>query len=381
MNLATEIGAELWSAVRRSYESQAWSNAILDAIHHFSDVVRLKSGLQSDGTALAGQAFGGKEPKIRLSRLATESEKNIQAGVEQLVRGLYQAVRNPRSHERFEDTQRECDALIVFIDYLLGVTGHAKAAFSVDEVLSRITDENFVANKRYAELILVDVPRTKRLDTLIAAFEQRDSAKASKQKHFFQACIATLEDAERDQFFEVVSSDLRISTDERELRTVFQILEPAQWLLLSEADRMRSEDRVIRSIEAGRYSTQKQKCLSGGLATWANGFMTVFTLKREVMHALHTALSSNLLERQDYVFKFFFGLLAELAEAPPPYLIRRIREGLDQGDARFRDAVESYQVFGPEAWVSPFQEHLDNFKSNDQALLFSDDFDDEDIPF
>ena len=148
MNLATEVNADLWAAVRRSYESQAWSNAILDAVHHFSDVIRAKSGLQSDGTALAGQALGGKEPKIRLNRLATESERNVQAGVEQIARGLYQAIRNPRSHERFEDSQRECDAIIVFVDYLLGVIGHARAAFSIDNILERVTDDNFVANKR-----------------------------------------------------------------------------------------------------------------------------------------------------------------------------------------------------------------------------------------
>ncbi|MEA5125348.1 hypothetical protein [Xanthomonas floridensis] len=45
MNLATEVNPDLWAAVRRSYESQAWSNAILDAVHHFSDVIRAKDGL------------------------------------------------------------------------------------------------------------------------------------------------------------------------------------------------------------------------------------------------------------------------------------------------------------------------------------------------
>src|SRR4051812_16912121 len=99
MNLETEIGHELWQVIRRSYESQAWSNAVLNSVHYPSDAIRSKTGLQSDGTALVGQAFGGRTPKLRLNRLQTESEKNIQAGVEQLLRGFYQAIRNPRSHE------------------------------------------------------------------------------------------------------------------------------------------------------------------------------------------------------------------------------------------------------------------------------------------
>src|SRR5437764_11655835 len=104
MNLETEINPELWQAIRRSYENGAYANAILDSIHFLSEAIRMKTGLQSDGTALAGQAFGGKSPKLRLNRLETESEQNIQHGVEQLLRGVYQALRNPRSHGRVDDT-------------------------------------------------------------------------------------------------------------------------------------------------------------------------------------------------------------------------------------------------------------------------------------
>jgi uncharacterized protein (TIGR02391 family) len=380
MNLATAIDPNLWAAVRRSYESHAWSNAILDSVHHLSDIVRAKSGLQSDGTALAGQALGGKYPKIRLNKLSTESDKNVQAGVEQLVRGLYQAVRNPRSHEKFEDSQRECDALIIFVDYLLSVIEHAKAAFSIEGVLSRITDENFVANKRYAELILADVPRTKKLDTLIAAFERRDTSDSSNQKYFVQACLSTLETDEQQQFFDVVSLHLRSSTDEGELRSVFQILEPAQWPLVAEADRMRSENRVIRCIKAGRYSQVKQRCTAGGMATWARGFFKAFTLKREIVEALHSALNSSVREQQDYVFKFFFSYLDVLTEEKlPRYWVSHIQEQLERGDSRYKQALQDFEIFGVEAWIDPFRKQLQDFKPNDQAIAF-EDFDD-DIPF
>ncbi|MCW0463882.1 TIGR02391 family protein [Xanthomonas sacchari] len=379
MNLATEVNLDLWAAIRRSYESQAWSNAILDAVHHFSDVIRAKSGLQSDGTALAGQAFGGKEPKIRLNRLATESEKNVQAGVEQIARGLYQAIRNPRSHERFEDSQRECDAIIVFVDYLLGVIGHARAAFSIDNILERVTDDNIVANKRYAELILAEIPKNKRLDTLITAFENRNTNDSSKQVHFFQACISSLESNEKEQFFEVVSSHLRSSTEERELRSVFQILDVAQWPFIAEADRMRSENRIIRSIEAGRYSSAKERCIGGSLATWAKSFFKNFTLKRELLHSFYAALSSGVREREDYVFKFFFDHLGDLEDVPPAYFVRYIRERLEQGDERYKEALGEYVMFGSESWVTPFKKQLDEFKASETPAPL--DVDDEDIPF
>jgi uncharacterized protein (TIGR02391 family) len=100
MNLETEINQDLWRSIRRSYETRQWSNAILDAIYFLSDALRTKTGLQSDGAALVGQALGGKNPKLRLNRLQTESEQSFQSGVEQLLRGIYSAFRNPRSHER-----------------------------------------------------------------------------------------------------------------------------------------------------------------------------------------------------------------------------------------------------------------------------------------
>lgn len=112
MNLQQEIDNALWVAVRRSYEAGAWSNAIIDAVNFLSESLRVRSGLQSDGTALAGQALGGKNPKLKLNRLETETEQSIQTGVEQLLRGVYQAVRNPRSHGKTDDTQQDCDTFI-----------------------------------------------------------------------------------------------------------------------------------------------------------------------------------------------------------------------------------------------------------------------------
>jgi uncharacterized protein (TIGR02391 family) len=379
MNLATRINSELWNSVRRNYETQAWTNAIQDAIYHFSDVLRAKSGLQSDGTALAGQALGGKDPKIKINRLTTESEKNIQAGIEQLVRGLYQAVRNPRSHERFEDSQKDCESVIVFVDFLLDQVGHAKSSFSIEATLARINDENFVANKRYAELILSEVPRAKRLDLLIAAFEQRHLGDCSRVKQFFQACLAELDDTEKMQFFSVVSSHLRGSNVDSELRTVFQLLEKDQWLLISEADRMRSENRVIRSIRSGRYDAANDKCLAGGLATWARKYFSNFTLKREAFNAIYDGLTSESRAQQDYMFQYMFLHLDDFSRAPPTYFVKYVRDKLARGDQRYKDALEPLVEFDDDAWATAFKADLEAFQPSDEALPSA--FVDDEIPF
>ena len=109
MNLETILVKRLWESIQSSYEARNFTGAILDAIYSLSDLIREKTGLQSDGTTLVGQALGGKSPKLKVNRLQTESEKNVQSGIEQILRGLFQAVRNPRSHEKRVDTQKDAD--------------------------------------------------------------------------------------------------------------------------------------------------------------------------------------------------------------------------------------------------------------------------------
>ncbi len=88
MNLETRLDARPWAAVQVSYEKRNYTNAILDSIYLLTDVIRQKSGLEGDGAALVGQALGGTAPKLKLNKLQTESDRNIQSGVEQLLRGV-----------------------------------------------------------------------------------------------------------------------------------------------------------------------------------------------------------------------------------------------------------------------------------------------------
>lgn len=379
MNLETEINRDLWDAVRRSYDSQSWSNAILDSIYFLSDTIRKKSGLQTDGTNLAGQAFGGKSPKLKVNRMQTESEINIQAGTEQMVRGIYQAIRNPRSHEKTEDSQKDAEAIIVFVNYLLGVIGHAKAVFSIDDIISKILDENFVPNKRYAEILLEEIPKGKRLDTLLIAFEGRDRSNASRVKEFFQVGLASLEDEERNQFFDAISDDLRTSVDDKELISCVQLLEPVQWSKISEAARLRSENRFIKSIKSGRYSSANKKCLSGALGTWGRRFLSHFTLKEEVMNAILSLLESQELSSQDYAFEFFFYRLSELHDEPTRKIIRLFNMRLDAGDVRYYKAISDLVEWSDARWYKPFESSLKNFQ--EKSDVAPKDFEDDDIPF
>lgn len=379
MNPSNEISDELWASVRKSYESEAWANAILDAMHHFGDVLRLKSGLQSDGIALVGGALGTKDPKIKLNRLVTESERNIQAGVEQLARGLYQAIRNPRSHERVIDSKVDCDAILVFVDYLLRIIGHSKDAFSIDSVIERITDVNFVENQRYAALLLDDVPVSKRLDTLVAIFEEVEQGVLAQRRAFFQACLTSLNEVERKQFFDVLSGRMQTSNSDSELRTILKLLDGKQWLSISETARLRSENRIVKSADAGLYDTATKRYEGGAVATWATPFLDYFSLKTELLRSLTTSLRSTSIKRQNYVFKGFFIYFPALSPQPPSALVTHFKAELAKGDARYKDALDTLEFLEVTEWVTSVEESLREFKPRPPPKM--DDFIDDDIPF
>jgi len=94
MNLQTHIRNSLWLAIQSTYQAGNYSHAILDAMHYLSNVLREKTGVDGDGTTLVGQALGGDSPRLRINKLQTETERNEQRGIESVLRGLYQAIRN-----------------------------------------------------------------------------------------------------------------------------------------------------------------------------------------------------------------------------------------------------------------------------------------------
>jgi uncharacterized protein (TIGR02391 family) len=105
-----------------------------------SDLLRERTDLESDGAALVGEAFGGNSPKLKVNSLRTESERNVQKGLEQLLRGMYQAVRNPRCHGKVSDNDEDAQAIVLFINYLVKLIGQSQAPFSKTAFMARVFD-------------------------------------------------------------------------------------------------------------------------------------------------------------------------------------------------------------------------------------------------
>jgi len=360
-----------------NYEKHNFTGAILDSFYFLSDLLRKKSGAEGDGAVLIGQALGGAAPKIKLNRLQSESEWNVQKGVEQMLRGFYQAVRNPRSHEKTTDTEEDAQILITFIGYVVRQIDQAKAQFSRSDFLKRVIDPDFVPQERYAKLLVDEVPNGQRLEVFLDTYRAKETGKPEHLRHFFSVLLSQLSEEELKQVYEVISEELRTADDEATIRLIIGSFDGSVWPNIDEAARLRIENRLIRAVREGRYNRKQNSCRGGALGTWATGLLPYFSLKQEFLRAVSDKLRSNSPEEEDYIFRYLFGSLKPLADPMPPHIESTIRARLKKGDGRFHDAMIFSCPWDTKTYTPELTKAIDEFKEAEASFT---DFDD-DIPF
>lgn len=377
MNIETRLPTGLWDAVRMNYEKRNFTGAILDAFYFLSDLLRKKSGAEGDGAALIGQALGGATPKIKLNRLQSESEWNVQKGVEQMLRGFYQAIRNPRSHEKTTDSEEDAQVLITFIGYLVRQIDQAKSQFSRSDFLKRILDPDFVPQERYAKLLVDQIPNGQRLEVFLDVYRAKETGKPEHLRHFFTVLLPQLSEDELRQVYEVISEELKTADDETTIRLIIGSFDGNVWPNIDEAARLRIENRLIRSVREGRYNSKQDTCRGGALGTWSTRLLPYFSLKQEFLRAVGDKLYSDSAEEEDYVFEYLFGSLKPLADPMPSQIESIFRAKLEKGNGRFYDAMIFDCPWDSKTLTPELSKAIDEFKEASESF---EDFDD-DIPF
>jgi uncharacterized protein (TIGR02391 family) len=386
MNLETKLEPKLWEAVRASLEARKFTGAILDGMHLLSDVIRERSGLEGDGVSLIGAAFGGSTPKLKVNRMQTESEQNEQRGVEALLRGLYQAIRNPRSHGAHRDDERDADAILLFVNYLLRIVDQSRSPYSLPVFVARVFDPDFVPSERYAKLLVNEIPANRRLTTCLEIFSKRSEADREKVKYFFAEIISIMSTEEVGELCDIMSDELRQTDDEDTIRFVLRAFPEDLWPRFNEIARLRVVNKLIRSVVDGKWVAKQNRCSGGALGTWATDIICQFTLKDDLWRALTDKLRSSDSEQQDYVFQYFVHHAEECFDVPPKYLVWTVNHGLKAGDPRFKKAADSWSLLGtfgenPEhPWCKPFAEALASFAPASETIE-PPEITDEDVPF
>jgi len=381
MDLKTHVSDNLWASIETSYETNNFTTAIIDALFYLGDFIRERTGLQSDGVALIGQAFGGKSPKLRVNQLQTESELAVQKGTENLLTGLYQAIRNPRSHSKLKDSKEDADAIIIFVNYILKIIGESKGTFSKNEFIGRIFDASFVKKERYAQLLVEEIPSRYRLDIMIDVYRRKSEGNMYKLPLFTNALLKILNNDEIAKLRELVRNDLK-GADCDSVRITVALFPIDFWVSLDESVRLRSEDLLLKSIIEGRYIKASKKCIKGANGTWARDLIPSSTMTNDYLLSLLHKLKSSDKNEQDYVLEYFSIILldefAKLKDSPlAENFIEFINSKVKSGDIRFFEFAQS-AIYYDTFWEQSFKKNIDSFQETKDTVMEQDP---DDIPF
>ncbi len=204
-------------------------------MHHVTGLLRDRSGVDGDGASLVGQALGGDTPKLLLNPFQTETERNVQKGIEQILRGFYMAIRNPRSHEKMQDSKQDAEAILCFIDYISKMLTLSREAFTLAAFKENLLDKEFVETPRYAELLIAEVPANRRGEALAEIYFSRRELELRKLKFVLSSLLGSLNEAQISQYLTLVSDDLRSATETADIRTALQMLTPDLWPRITES--------------------------------------------------------------------------------------------------------------------------------------------------
>jgi len=108
---------------RPRFEAGFFGDAVEASFKEVNDavkrVVRESTGCEIDGAKLMTTAFSVQKPILRLTPLATETDRNVQQGYMQIFAGAMTGVRNPQAHGNLDPDSSSALHLICLASLLL----------------------------------------------------------------------------------------------------------------------------------------------------------------------------------------------------------------------------------------------------------------------
>ena len=315
MDIKNIISKDIWAVIKDNYEKGSYTIAVTNLIQYANEIVREKSGLSSlDNTKLMEASFLGPNPKLKINKFQTVTEKDIQSGIGYLLKGLCLAVRNPRAHERYDDKKETADKIILFVDYVLEYVRDSKQPALVQDWLEFVFDENFNNTKKYAEIVLQEIPEKKRYELLVSIFRDRERAKQNLLNNLVNELMNIIKSEELQEFLDNLNKELLYCSDNQSLRMFLSLFPPEKWECLIPLTKLKIEHMVQRSLEQGMmfyegYSEEYTINSIGTLSAWAINFINFFDTKKELFKILGNKLSNEDVDVRNFVIKYFTPII------------------------------------------------------------------------
>lgn len=362
MDLRNSIRKDLWETIEKNYDNESYSNAILDTMFLLTETIRNKTGLEGDGSSLVGQALGGNNPKIQLNKLQTESEKNIQKGMQEILKGMYTAIRNPRSHDKYPDTKGEADAIIYFVDYLLKIIDKSKSNFEEETYLKRVLEKYYVKTEEYSDLIVSEIPKRRRINIAVLVVLNRKETEIYNLGYFMTALLAKLEENEMLQIYKLISEELKYANIDRDISTILHIFKNHWNENIEKVVKIRIENMLYENVMYGKCDSDGY-CSSGALGTWiTREHLLNFENIGEWTEMLINKKEENEEDRM-YVDSYFWDAICYVNYHEIHYMLQYyFSEGLEGRDEKIIKELERQIQFNENhPWWKVFEKELKDF--------------------
>jgi uncharacterized protein (TIGR02391 family) len=119
---------EIARAASDLYRNGHYANAVEAAVKALNALVRLRSELELDGTALMEKAFSPNGPMLKFNDLSDQSDRDEQRGFMMMFSGSVSGLRNPRAHGFVHDDPERALEFIAFVSLLAKLLDEAKKA-------------------------------------------------------------------------------------------------------------------------------------------------------------------------------------------------------------------------------------------------------------
>lgn len=93
------IHPEISEVSLKLFDDGHYSQATFEALKYIDNQVKFISGIEETGFSLMMNAFNETGPRIKLTDLATLSDKDEQKGFRYIFAGVMSGIRNPRGHD------------------------------------------------------------------------------------------------------------------------------------------------------------------------------------------------------------------------------------------------------------------------------------------
>ena len=121
-----DLHPEISRAASDLYRDGHYANAIEDAVKAINALVRMRSGVELDGTALMQTVFSPKAPVLCFNDLQDQSDRDEQQGFMMMFAGAVAGLRNPRAHKLIKDDPERALEFIAFVSLLAKLLDGAK---------------------------------------------------------------------------------------------------------------------------------------------------------------------------------------------------------------------------------------------------------------